>query len=79
MFKINSNKKVIDENKDLIRPDVGVEGVIIKTINFTENEFQKLERLRAKYKISRSAIIRILINSIPELEQENNSKDFSNE
>lgn len=66
MFKLNSNSKVIELNKDLIRPGIGNKEAVenIRSISFTPDTLEKLEKLRAKYKISKSAIIRILIDNI---------------
>lgn len=62
-FKLNSNKKVVNQNKELIFPEVGKD-IIPRSIAFTEKDLKKLSKLRAKYKLSRSAIVRILLNSV---------------
>ena len=66
MFKLNSNRKVIEFNDDLIKPKLSNKEATenIRSIAFTPNTLEKLEKLRAKYKISKSAIIRILIDNI---------------
>lgn len=66
MFKLNSNHQVVDFNKELIRPGIGNKESVesIRSISFTPDTLKKLEKLRAKYKISKSAIVRILIDSI---------------
>ena len=61
MFKLNSNRKVIEFNDDLIKPKLSNKEATenIRSIAFTPNTLEKLEKLRAKYKISKSAIGRI--------------------
>lgn len=63
-FKLNSNKKVMDRNRDIIRPDVGATEIYPRSVSFTDSDRKKLDKLRAKYKISRSAIIRILLANV---------------
>jgi hypothetical protein len=66
-LKLNTNKKVIDYNADDVFPEPRSRddwSQVITTFSITEKEKQKLERLRLKYKVSRSALIRILINSV---------------
>lgn len=65
MWKINSNLKVLNQNKELIFPKIGQKEAqeSIRSVSFTPDTLQKLDELRAKYKISRSAIIRILIQN----------------
>lgn len=66
MFKINSNNVVIEFNEEIIRPNLGHQESYenIRSIAFTPDTLRKLEKLRAKYKISKSAIVRILIDNI---------------
>lgn len=66
MFKINSNNTVIRFNEELIKPNLGRQESHenIRSIAFTPDTLEKLEKLRAKYKISKSAIVRILIDSL---------------
>lgn len=63
-FKLNSNKLVNKflENSDLVKPDIGTLDFKIRSVAFTPLIEEKLERMRAKYKLSRSAMIRILID-----------------
>lgn len=64
MFKLNSNKKIVEENEEIIFPKIGKEIYqSIRSVSFTDDTLRKLDKLRAKYKISRSAIIRILIEN----------------
>ena len=66
MFKLNSNKKVIEKNKDILFPKTTQQEAHenIRSVAFTKETLEKLNKLRAKYKISRSAIIRILIENV---------------
>ena len=43
MFKINSSDEVMSENGDIVRPDVGAEGFVIKTMSLTQKEVEKLQ------------------------------------
>ena len=65
MFKLNSNKTVLNYNDEIIFPKTSQKEAHenIRSISFTKETLNKLNRLRAKYKISRSAIIRILIEN----------------
>lgn len=68
MIKRNSNPLVVNYNKDLILPKVSTENWIksIRSISFTKEELKKLSFLQKKYKLSRSAIVRILLDNIEE-------------
>lgn len=59
-FKLNSDIEVVEANRENIFPEIGNE-IIIRSISFTPESKIKLDQLRAKYKISRSAVIRILL------------------
>ena len=63
-FKLNSNKIVNKHlaNTGLIMPELSHKEAIVRSVNFTPETKEKLEKLRAKYKLSKSAIIRILID-----------------
>ncbi len=61
--KINTNKKVMKQNKDFIFPNVGNE-IVIRTVSLTPKDFEKLNKLQTKYKLSRSAIVRILLSQV---------------
>lgn len=63
-FKLHTDIAVLSLHRELIFPDLTHEESIIRSVNFTPNTNEKLEMLRAKYKISRSALIRILIDSV---------------
>lgn len=60
-FKLNSNQKVIEENQDIVFPDISKGDYFIRSISFTPEMETKLNKLRAKYQVSRSAVIRILL------------------
>jgi hypothetical protein len=66
-FRLNSIPKVIKENQELIFPEVGarVAEDHIRSVSFTADTLNKLNRMRAKYRLSRSALIRILIDKAP--------------
>lgn len=65
-FKLNSsvlvNKFLADT--ELVKPMLSKEETMPRSVNFTPKTKEKLEKLRAKYKLSRSAIIRILIDNV---------------
>ncbi len=65
-IKLNSNKKVFCHNKETILPKLSHEEAYdnIRTIAFREKDLKKLQILRRKYKVSRSAIIRILLDNV---------------
>lgn len=67
MFKLNSNKKVVNRNKDIIFPELGSYSKFnrgnVKSIHLRPDDWKKLEVLRSKYKISKSAIIRIMLDN----------------
>lgn len=64
-FKLNSDSKVVNQNPDLIFPELGGQGYdgVVRSVVYTPELYAKLTRLRKKYKISRSAIMRILLDS----------------
>lgn len=64
MFKLNSDKTVLKHNASLIHPNLGANGYKYRTFALTSTEELKLEKLRAKYKVSRSAILRILLDNV---------------
>ena len=66
-FKLNSLPKVVDPNYDIIFPEIGAKAApeFIRSVMFTEATLDKLSRMRAKYRLSRSALIRILIENAP--------------
>lgn len=63
-FKLNCIEKVVQQNRDVIFPKIGNREAqeSIRSIAFTPEHLKKLEKLRSKYKISKSAIIRILLD-----------------
>lgn len=67
MFKLNSNKKVVNRNRDLIFPDLGAYSRtnrdMVKSVSLRPEDWKKLEVLRSKYKVSKSAIIRIILDN----------------
>lgn len=65
-FKLNSNAKVLLNNQDVIFPKVTQQEshANLRTFALREEDNVKLEKLRAKYKVSRSAVIRILLSQV---------------
>ena len=51
------------QNKDFIFPDVGNE-IVIRTVSLAPKDLEKLNKLQTKYKLSRSAIVRILLSQV---------------
>lgn len=62
-FKLRSNKAVMLQNYNLVVPNLSHDEFKLRTFSLTEKEEVKLNKLRAKYKVSRSSLIRILLNS----------------
>lgn len=62
-FKLNSNKKSFNYSQSLIRPGIGNE-YKVRTFALTPDTERKINKLRSKYKLSRSAIIRILLENV---------------
>lgn len=77
-WKLNSRKDVQVANKHLIFPQIGASKANnsqnVKTFNLSPTDRQKLDRLRAKYRISRSAIVRILLSQVDEFESEDTNE-----
>ncbi len=63
-FRLNSNKRVLLQNYEHILPKKSKEDYTIRSTSYTPEMDEKINNLRAKYKISRSAIIRILLEQI---------------
>lgn len=63
-FKLNSDKKVINFNPNVVMPQISTEDYKRRSFSLTPKEEEKINKLRAKYKISRSALVRILLNSV---------------
>jgi len=59
-----TNKKVWEQHKDLISLGLGVTGSIPRSVSWTPETLIKTEYLAKKYNISRSAVIRILVNEL---------------
>lgn len=62
-FKLRTNKAVMLQNYDLVVPQLSHDDYKVKTFGLTDKEEKKLDQLRAKYKVSRNALIRILLDS----------------
>ena len=67
-FKLNSNRAVVELNRENVFPELGanLNNRFIRSVQFTPKQLEKLERLRGKYKLSKSAIIRILLDALEE-------------
>ncbi len=65
-FKLNSNKTIVNLNREVVFPELGHKEAYqnIRSISFRPKDLEKLEKLRAKYKLSKSAIIRILLDDL---------------
>ena len=65
-YERNSNTKAFTYNNHLILPKVGAIEFQenIRSISFTEDSRMKIDKLSKKYKLSRSAIVRILLDSV---------------
>lgn len=63
-FKLRTNKAVMLQNYHLVVPQFSNEDYKIRTFSLTDKEEKKLDQLRSKYKVSRSALIRILLDSV---------------
>lgn len=66
MIKNKYTKKVMNENSTLVFPNIVKDDYKIRTFSLTPDDEAKLNRLRAKYRVSRSALIRILLNNVIE-------------
>jgi len=65
-IKMNSNKKVVSAHYDSIYVEQNDEDRVenIRSFSLTKKHRTKLDKLRKKYKISRSAILRILLDGV---------------
>lgn len=67
-FKLNSIPTIVDMHRDLIFPGLDnptYRDELIRSVSFTHETLEKLNKLRAKHKLTRSALIRILIEQAP--------------
>lgn len=62
-LKLNSKKVVMNANRDLVLPQVGKD-IKIRAFSITQKEEDQLNILRKRYRVSRSAILRILLDNI---------------
>ncbi len=65
MFK--ATKKVWELHKDLIAPGIGAgehRNATVKSVSWTPETLIKMDVLKKKYGLSRSAIVRILVDSV---------------
>jgi hypothetical protein len=62
-FRVNTNKEVLAYNLHNIKPGLEHDNYSTRSLAFTPEMENKMDSLRAKYKLSRSAIMRILLDS----------------
>ncbi len=62
---IKRNKKVMESNKEQIFPGVGND-IITRSIGFTQENLDNLDRIKKEYGVGRSAVFRILLHNFLE-------------